>query len=128
DWAMIAKALKNYESVATTLGDFPDARDIVALGQLRIASLRALLGEWSQAENGFRHAVHLYEELANQFPQITAYRRGQSKGFTGLAQALQNIGNPAESQARFRDAIAIASKLAAESPADPALVTDLAQA
>ena len=71
-----------------------EARELAAVGQFRVASIRAFIGDLDQAEAGFRRSSQLYGELAGAYAGLNAgYEWGKVTGSnvqpSGIAGGLQ---------------------------------------
>ncbi len=91
----------------------------VGLAHRRVAHIRLLLGEVGAAEEAYRRALAVSEELAAEFPP-TPEDRDNRVAITGsLAALLMQTGRIPESEQTFRQAVALADQLVAEIPTPP---------
>jgi serine/threonine protein kinase len=68
--AFLEKTLTRWQTFAAEKGDGELARQVRAEGVLRVATLRAKLGEHDAALAGFREASVLWGKLAAEFPDV----------------------------------------------------------
>jgi serine/threonine protein kinase/tetratricopeptide (TPR) repeat protein len=114
--AFLRKVLTYYEEHAREQGDTERARALAAEGQLRVAKLRAFLGDRRQAEAGYRLAIDQCAQLAGETPAVSTYRQNLATSLNNLGVLLVDLGKHAEAETCYRRALALRQKLSEESP------------
>jgi serine/threonine protein kinase/tetratricopeptide (TPR) repeat protein len=118
--AFLGKVLGFYEVFASERGDTPEARVVAADGQFRVAQVRALLGEKTEAAAGLREAVRLWEKLAADSPADADHRANWARSCLYLGNLLTDLGKLSEAATFYRQAMAVQEQLVADWPAVPA--------
>jgi serine/threonine protein kinase len=124
--AFLRKVVAYYEEFAREQGETEEARAVAAEGQLRVAKVRAFLGERREAEEGYRSAVRHYEMLAAEFPAVAEYRQELAVSQNNLGILLVELGKHPEAESVHRQALDLRAQLAAEFPEEPAYRRELA--
>jgi eukaryotic-like serine/threonine-protein kinase len=117
--AFLRKVLAYYEEFAREQGETEAARAVAAGGQLRVAKVRAVLGERREAEEGYRAAIGQYEQLLFESPDVPPYRFELALSHNNLGVLLVELGKRPEAAAAYRQALGLHEKLAAEFPTVP---------
>jgi tetratricopeptide (TPR) repeat protein len=125
--AFLENTLKRWQTFAAEKGDSELARHVRAEGVLRIATLRARLGDHDAALAGYREASVLWGELAAAFPDVSWYRQALARSHNNRGTLLRELGKLAEAEDGYRQALGIQEKLAAEVPDAPQYRNDLAR-
>jgi tetratricopeptide (TPR) repeat protein len=77
------------------------------------------LGKRPEAEQQYRQALALHEQLAADFPAVPQYRHDLAMSYHNLGLVLRDLGKRPEAEQRYRRALALQEKLAADFPAVP---------
>jgi tetratricopeptide (TPR) repeat protein len=112
----LRKVLGLYEKIAADRGDTPEALELAARGQTRVAAIRVRLGELTEAATGYRAAIRRYERLAAADPSTAGYRAELARTYATLAELLIGMGNPKEAADYYRLVAATWEKLSADVP------------
>jgi tetratricopeptide (TPR) repeat protein len=103
------------------------ARDREALQRSNEAHEVARAGRAEEAGVAFRDALTRWQELADESPRESKYRREQAKAQFGLGELLSQTGPVQSAERAFRDALTLWKTLTAESPDDPEYRHNLAR-
>jgi serine/threonine protein kinase len=117
--AFLRKVLTYYEDFAREQGETAEARAVAAGGQLRVAKVRAVLGERREAEEGYRTAIGQFEQVLREAPGVPAYRWELALSHNNLGVLLVDLGKRPEAEAAYRQALGLHEQLVAEFPAVP---------
>jgi serine/threonine protein kinase/tetratricopeptide (TPR) repeat protein len=109
--AFLRKVLGFYEAFTKQSGETAEARFLRAKGYFKVAHLRALLGEQVQAVEGYRQAVTLLEQLADESPEVSEYREKLARTHNNLGILLAELNNDTDAEKSFRQAVALWEKL-----------------
>jgi tetratricopeptide (TPR) repeat protein/tRNA A-37 threonylcarbamoyl transferase component Bud32 len=124
--AFLRKALALYEELAGDTDQDEKSRAGVAKAFLRVAVIRARLGEAKDAEAAFRRSQQLYERLAADLPNRPDYRQQQANSHNNLGNLLADTGQSQGAESAYRTALALLKQLASDFPNEPAYRKDLA--
>jgi serine/threonine protein kinase len=124
--AFLRKVLASYEAITQAQGETAEARQLRARGFFKVAHLRATLGDQLQAEAGYRQAVRLLEQLADDFPDVAEYRQKLATSQHNLAIILAELEKRAEAETAFRQAVAYRKRLVDDFPKVPSYRGELA--
>jgi serine/threonine protein kinase/tetratricopeptide (TPR) repeat protein len=114
--AFLRRVLGFYERFAAQLGETAEARLTRAKGQFEVARMRSLLGQYAEAEEGYRQAAALLEGLAKEFPDEPGYRARLAASHHNRGLMLAELGKAADAEQAFDQAVRIARKLVDEDP------------
>jgi serine/threonine protein kinase/tetratricopeptide (TPR) repeat protein len=103
-----------------------EGRAAAAEAQLTLGNFHALLDQNPEAEGAYAQAIERFRQLAEDFPDVPAYRSDRARGCFNLAILLQRQKRHGEAGAAYQLAIDLHGKLAAEFPADAVYRRDLA--
>jgi tetratricopeptide (TPR) repeat protein len=115
--AFLDATLKRWQAFAAAKGEGEQARAVGAEGALRVAALRAKLGQNEAALAGYREAVALRTRLAADFPAAPEHRSELAVSHNSLGVLLMSLGKLADAEAALRQSATINEELAAEFPA-----------
>jgi serine/threonine protein kinase len=115
----LENALKRWQTFAAEKGDGELARAVRAEGVLRVAILRAKLGEHDTALADFREALVLWGKLATDFPAVAQYREFLALSHTTQGNLLSFLGKWTEAEEAYCQALGLLEKLATDCPAWP---------
>jgi serine/threonine protein kinase/tetratricopeptide (TPR) repeat protein len=116
--SFLKKVLGFYEAITKESGNTSEARFLRAKGYFKVAHLRSLLGEQSEAVAGFRQAESLLEQLAAEYPETAEYRQKLGRTEGNLAVSLAKLGKQADAEAAFRRGITVRTRLVSDFPLD----------
>jgi eukaryotic-like serine/threonine-protein kinase len=114
--AFLRKVIGFYETVTQQMGQSPEAKYLRAQGIFKVAYLRALLGEQTQAAKEYQQVVELLMPLAHDFPKVADYRESLASSQHNLGILLTDLGNSRDAETAFRHSVAIHEKLAEDFP------------
>jgi serine/threonine protein kinase/tetratricopeptide (TPR) repeat protein len=117
--AFLENALNQWKTFAAEQGDDELSRQARAEGLLRVAQLRAQLGERDAALADYQEAGALLEKLTADFPAVPEYRQLRAACHTNRGNVLDELGRRAEAEADYRQSVAILDTLVADLPAVP---------
>ena len=78
---------RQYEEFANLPGEEAEQRAIRAEGHLRVGFMRHRLGEEKEAEQSFRQAVALYQQLVVDFPARPEFREELARSHNSLGSS-----------------------------------------
>jgi len=116
---LMQDALKFYQRFLQKNSADPLIRRETALAYRRLADVHRNLGQYTEAETGFRKAFAIFDELEAQAPLEPSTRRDLSLAHLELANTLALLGNRKEQANSTRRAVEIAEQLVKEYPNDP---------
>jgi tetratricopeptide (TPR) repeat protein/tRNA A-37 threonylcarbamoyl transferase component Bud32 len=123
---LLEKAMTFYERFLQARGNDPSLRFEAGRAQLRVADIRQMLGEHSQAEAAYHKGLDYLDQLVQQFPKRAEYRRDLATGYNNLANLLKESARPAEAEKFYDKALALRRELAKAAPGSPEAVKELA--
>jgi tetratricopeptide (TPR) repeat protein len=107
------KTVENqFDQLATTEGETDEVKRLQASARLRLASVRALLGDWKAAEADYRSATSQFDALPNPSDRAIAAQARRR-----LGQLFMNTGKYPEAQIEFAKAEEAYNRLATADPA-----------
>jgi tetratricopeptide (TPR) repeat protein len=113
---LLEKAHVFYAGFVEQNGDDPSVLEEVGMAYKHLGEVCWSLGQHKQAEQAFRNAIDIFEELAHDFPNVARYRLEIVITKDGLAHALLYLGRHRESEQTFLQGRAIAEDLVADFP------------
>lgn len=113
--------IKQFEELAALGGNDWDSRTIRAEGYLRVGRMRYGLGELTEAEDAYRKAVEILEQLVDQSPGELQNRVNLSECLVNLGLILSDTGRLQEAETVFRRALDIYEQLVEQFPDRPEL-------
>jgi len=116
---LLEEAVRFYQKFLEKEGDDPMIRRETALAYRSLANLQFRFGERTRAEQSFRKAFALFEELETQSPLEPSARASLVPAHAQFAQLLFELGKPAEQEEHLRRAVRIADDLVQEFPGEP---------
>ena len=85
----------------------PEYRQDLALSHNNLGNLLAGLGKRPEAEQQYRKALTIQEQLAADFPAVPAYRQDLAISHNSLGVLLAGLGKRPEAEEQYRKALAI---------------------
>jgi tetratricopeptide (TPR) repeat protein len=125
--AFLRKVLGYYETFTQQSARSAESRFLRAKGHYRVARLRGLLGEHSDAMAGYRQTEALLEQLAVEFPENAEYRYRLANTEDGLGVEQAKLGNQTDAEVAFLRGNALRTQLADNFPENPDYRLELAQ-
>jgi serine/threonine protein kinase/tetratricopeptide (TPR) repeat protein len=116
--AFLRKVVGFYEGFTRQAAETTEARFLRAKGYIKVAALRALLGQHRDAAAGYRQAEALLEQLAGESPDAPEYRYRLARAESSMGIELGKLGKQAEAETAFRRGIDLYMKLAHDSARD----------
>jgi tetratricopeptide (TPR) repeat protein len=107
DRDVLVNMVGHFEAFAALTGDTPESRAIRAEGLYRVGVLRHRLGDRAEALAAYGRAGKLYQQLADEFPDVSEYRGSLAMNQNHLALLFQDLGRTDEAEAAFRRAIGL---------------------
>jgi serine/threonine protein kinase len=104
---LLEKAAEFYGGLLERQGEDPALRYDAARGWHRLAKIRALLGEYAHAEEAYKEAVRLAEELVREPPGVEKYRHGLMAALGEWGVLCETQGRRAEAEAHWRRALGV---------------------
>jgi serine/threonine protein kinase/tetratricopeptide (TPR) repeat protein len=92
-----------------------------------LGRLWQLVGQLKKAEDAYRTALAIHQQLVDRFPSWVPYRCDLARHHHNLGNLLASVGRTAEAEAAYHDALVIRKQLTAESPAVPGYLAELAE-
>ena len=83
------------------------------------AAASRALGNYERAEQSFREALRLADELSSNFPTVAIYRRSRAQMLDNLGMLLAQQGRAGEAEPMFRSSIAIRQRLVGKETSVP---------
>jgi tetratricopeptide (TPR) repeat protein/tRNA A-37 threonylcarbamoyl transferase component Bud32 len=124
---LLELALRFSQDLARQESDDPELRHDVGLAHRRLGKIYQEFGENGKAEQSFRAAVAVQEELTAAFPTVRAYRQELARSHNNLAVLLHQPPRAQESEAAFRQAISLQEQLVKDFPEEPEFQQDLGE-
>ncbi|MHC4097545.1 MAG: protein kinase domain-containing protein [Planctomycetota bacterium] len=84
----------------------------------RVGDIHNMLGQYETAEQSYRKAIDIFEELAGKSPHVTEYRTELAISKNGLGIALQALGQHQEAGGALSGVIAVLEPLTKDFPTD----------
>jgi serine/threonine-protein kinase len=116
DRAFLRGVIQQFDAFAQIQGDEADSRAVRAEGRLRVGSIRYTLGELKEAEKDYEQALHIYQQLAADFPSRPEFRLALASSHNKRGLLLSDTGRFAEAEKDYDQALSIRKKLAADFP------------
>ena len=116
---LLEDALKSYQKFLERKGDDPVLRQETAWAYQRLAKIQRSLGHLAEAEQSFRKAFAMFEELEAQAPFEPSTRSALARAYPLFARFLSELGNREEPEEHLRRAVQLAEDLVKEFPKDP---------
>jgi tetratricopeptide (TPR) repeat protein len=91
-----------------------------------LGTMRNAASRFADAEEAFREAIAIKEDLAATFPSIPQYREELANAFNNLGTAVSSLNRMEEARTAYESAIQIYERLIASFPADPRFAVMLA--
>ena len=104
----------------------PAYRQHLATSHNNLGNLLADLGKRQEAEEQYRKALTIQEQLAADFPAVPEYRLDLARSHNNLGILLAGLGKRPEAEQQYRKALTIQEQLTADFPAVPAYRHELA--
>jgi tetratricopeptide (TPR) repeat protein/predicted Ser/Thr protein kinase len=124
---LLNRAARFYERFLQRDQSSPEIRHDTARASQKVAYIRAQLGEQAGAEQGYRRALGLLEELVKEYPETPAYRQDLAATANGLGDLLRQLRRFPEARAAHEQAIDLQKSLLDVESAAPGLRRDLAK-
>lgn len=115
---LLEEALGFYDQFVEERGDDSDVLLRRARTEVKVARIRAELGDASAAERTLASAVAALRELERHQPDVAAFDGALAQALAERANVLSRLGRTAESEQDYRDAIAGAERGLARDGAD----------
>jgi len=115
---LLEEAVKFYQKFLEKEGDDPVIRRETAWAYRSLANLQFRFGERTEAEQSFRKAFALFDELGAQSPLEPSARASLVTAHGQFAQLLFELGKPAEHDEHLHRAARIAEDLVQEFPGE----------
>jgi tetratricopeptide (TPR) repeat protein len=113
---LLRDALKFYQKFLARRGKDPAIRQEAALAYRRMGSLHFQLGDYRRAEDAYRKAFAVLDQLDAESPLEPGIRRGLVGYYIGFSWVLRNQGKFDEGEKALRRAVAVAEGLVKKSP------------
>lgn len=115
----LATVINSYQEFAQEQGDDEATRKRVAAAAYRVGLIQYRLGLFEPSIQAFEQARDRYQALATDFPYTLDYDQDWASSLNNLGILYHETGKLADSEAVFRQAIAIDEKLADAIPEEP---------
>jgi serine/threonine protein kinase/tetratricopeptide (TPR) repeat protein len=115
---LLETAVPFYRELADERPDDPEQQAVRGRAYLRLARLRAEMGEIKDALSECGQAVTLFTSLARDFPASVPYRRDLAGSLHHLARWLRESGQLPQAQQTERQALELREQLARDSAED----------
>jgi tetratricopeptide (TPR) repeat protein len=105
---------RQIESMRDVMEESRGLRDLrwnLSTAYNNVATVSRALGEFDRAEQAFREALRLSDELSSNFPTVAIYRRSRAHVLDNLGMLLAQQGREAEAETIFRSSIAVRQRL-----------------
>ncbi len=112
----LEKGLRFYEALSQRPGANPAARVEIGRALRHIGVIRRSLRQYKEFEHALREASHLFEQLAEQFPEVAEYALENADTDEWLYWPLSESGRDQEAEQVTREALALFQKLATAYP------------
>ncbi len=99
-------------------GNALDRRSLFAAATGELGRVLAARGQTERAEEAYRRAAALYENIMSEFPEARGYQAGLARALTGLATILQQSRRPEDAVRAANNAVELLARLAARWPDD----------
>jgi tetratricopeptide (TPR) repeat protein len=109
-------SLKFYQNLLQESGGDPNVRYEAAVGYRTMGTIRTRWQEYPKAEQMFRQAIEILDQLVAEHPENRAYRYEHAYARLGLAHMLDRAGRPDDAVAVRARAIELCEALVAEPP------------
>jgi serine/threonine protein kinase/tetratricopeptide (TPR) repeat protein len=109
-------ALQFYRELARQEEADPELRSKAGRAQRQLGNFQRFLGDTAKAEQNFREALAVQEELATAFPDEPAYRQELAAGCKDLGNLLR-VRNHPDAEPLLRRAVRLGEALVDEAPA-----------
>ncbi len=113
---MLEEAARAYDDFAEGADDDPDLELERGRAKLRLGEVRLLLDERQSAEQAYRSALELFDNLLREQPQSEGARLEALNSRVRLAQVVAENNKLAEADQLYGEAIAIANQLVIDVP------------
>jgi len=114
---LLQKAQVFYQGFLEENRGDPAVREEVGRAYRRLGEIHhELAHQFEQAEQVYRNAIAVFEELAGDYPDVVEYREEIVLSQHGLINPLKSLSRQHEAEQICRQALIIAEKLAADSP------------
>jgi serine/threonine-protein kinase len=110
------RLLDPHKRGAGTLLDMPDSRLELAKIHINLGVLLRRTGHPQKAEQAYRDALELQQQLAADFPAIPAYRGDLAATHNNLGNLLLEMRRLTDAEKAYRDALAVYRQLADQFP------------
>jgi|GEM_PF-5377244 len=120
---------RQIESIRAVMEQSRGLRDLrwnLSTAYNHVAAASRALGDPERAEQAFREALRLADELSSNFPAVAVYRRSRAQMLDSLGTLLVQQGRAAEAEALFRSSIAIRQRLVGKETSLPSDDVELA--
>jgi serine/threonine protein kinase/tetratricopeptide (TPR) repeat protein len=124
---LLESALPFYQKIAEQKSDDPEVEAGRGRAYLRLALVRAALGEYDAAIEDYEAMRAIFTQLAADFPRVPDYRQELARSYHNLGLSLLNLQKRPEAEAAIRQALVIQEKLAADFPTVPEYRLELAR-
>jgi tetratricopeptide (TPR) repeat protein len=114
----LVKALRFYQGAMKEQGKDLEVRRGAFYAAQYAANIHHQLGEYREAEQAFRQAISIVQELADDFPGEAQYRASLANVHNSLANLLSNAGRCPEAEEEYWKGLAILKRLVDEFPAE----------
>jgi len=116
---LLHDALKFYQRLLDKKSDNPQLQRETAMACRRLAQLHGYLGQHTEAEQRYREAIAMFDELAAQSPLEPAIRNRLAFDRIEFANTLLALGKRDDFEKQTRLAVRMAEDLVKEFPDDP---------
>lgn len=125
--ALLEKALAFYQDFLQEKSADLEVRKKAGLAYKRVADLQRLLGQFDRAEDSYRSAITLLEELGAELPGHAEYRHLLADSLNWQGELQRLASRPQQAEASLEEARGHQESLAREYPDQPAYRKDLAR-
>ncbi len=122
--ALLEDSLDFHEQLLHTQSPGASVQRDSGYAYMRVGHINALLGEEDRAEDAYRKAIAVYEQLVTANPDVSDFAAELAKGYMAMATLLWEQRRYEETEAPIRSALAILHNLSTANAAS----TDLRQA
>ncbi len=113
---LLIKALHFYERFAHESGADPQVRLRVARAEHCVADIQAKLGESASAEEAYRRAIAVFEDLEKTSPRLPETVNGLAGSWNDLGNLHRDTNKPADAESAYRKARGLFARQAKLSP------------
>jgi tetratricopeptide (TPR) repeat protein/predicted Ser/Thr protein kinase len=118
--ALLQDALVFYQGFLRERATDPIVQQETALAYYRVAEIQRMLGDNAESHDAYEHAIGLFGDLVNRFPDRPDYAHDLANAYNYLGELERTIGRLDDAEQSYRKAIGLQQPLVGGHDAEPA--------